>query len=111
LSHSKASRIGSASSRQATTRPVLLRSTSPASDKTARCFITAGSDIVNGAARSLTERSGFSASRITIARRVGSESAAKVRSRGAFENLTIWFSIKGEPVLSMIIAEVAMTIP
>jgi len=43
--------------------------------------MTAGSDIENGAASSLTEISGRSASRITRARRVGSASAAKVRSR------------------------------
>ncbi len=54
----------------------------------------AGSDIANGFASSLTESSGFSASRITSARRVGSDSAANVRSRAASENLTIWFSIK-----------------
>jgi hypothetical protein len=40
----------------------------------------AGSDTENGRANSLTERRGFSASRASIARRVGSESAAKVRS-------------------------------
>jgi hypothetical protein len=58
----------------------LLRATNPASDNTSRCFITAGSDIANGAASALTEISGSSASRITSARRVGSDSAAKVRS-------------------------------
>ena len=42
--------------------------------------MTAGSDIANGAANSLTDRSGCSASRITSARRVGSDKAAKVRS-------------------------------
>jgi len=41
----------------------------------------AGSDIENGAANSLTDSSGSDASRITSARRVGSDSAAKVRSR------------------------------
>ena len=41
----------------------------------------AGSDTENGAASTLTERSGSSASRATNARRVGSASAAKVRSR------------------------------
>jgi hypothetical protein len=83
LSHSKASRIGSASSRQATVRPALLRLTKPASDRTSRCFITAGSDIANGAASSLTDNPGCCASRITSARRVASDSAAKVRSSGA----------------------------
>jgi len=56
----------------------------------------AGSETGNGAASSLTERSGCSASRITIARRVGSDSAAKVRSSVVSENLTIWFSIKAQ---------------
>jgi hypothetical protein len=55
----------------------------------------AGSETLNGAASSLTDRSGSAASRITSARRVGSDSAPKVRSRVAAENLTIWFSIKG----------------
>jgi hypothetical protein len=41
----------------------------------------AGSDIANGPFSSLTEHPGFSASRMTSARRVGSASAAKVRSR------------------------------
>jgi hypothetical protein len=41
----------------------------------------AGSDIANGTFSSLTDSPGFSASRITNARRVGSDSAAKVRSR------------------------------
>ena len=49
--------------------------------------MTAGSDIGNGAASSLTDRSGCSASRITSARRVGSESAANVRSSGAILKL------------------------
>jgi hypothetical protein len=43
----------------------------------------AGSDIANGAASSLTDSPGCSASRITKARRVASDSAAKVRSSGA----------------------------
>jgi hypothetical protein len=42
----------------------------------------AGSETSNGAASSLTERPGSCASRITSARRVGSDSAEKVRSRG-----------------------------
>jgi hypothetical protein len=41
----------------------------------------AGSDTGNGAASALTEMSGSAASRITSARRVGSASAANVRSR------------------------------
>jgi len=40
----------------------------------------AGSDTENGAASALTDSPGSSASRITSARRVGSASAAKVRS-------------------------------
>ena len=47
--------IGSGVSSQATMRPVLVRLISPASDSTSRCFITAGSDIGNGRASSLTE--------------------------------------------------------
>jgi hypothetical protein len=54
--------------------------------------MTAGSDIANGVASSLTDRFGSAASRITSARRVGSDNAAKVRSRAGSENLTIWFS-------------------
>ena len=42
--------------------------------------MTAGSDIENGCASSLTERPSLSLSRASSARRVGSESAAKVRS-------------------------------
>jgi hypothetical protein len=45
--------------------------------------MTAGSDISNGAASSLTESPGSCASRITSARRVTSDKAAKVRSSGA----------------------------
>jgi hypothetical protein len=43
----------------------------------------AGSDTANGAASSLTDRSGAAASRITKARRVGSDSAENVRSSGS----------------------------
>jgi hypothetical protein len=42
----------------------------------------AGSETLNGSASALTDKLGCSASRITSARRVGSESAAKVRSSG-----------------------------
>jgi hypothetical protein len=42
--------------------------------------MTAGSDMRNGSASALTESPGRSASRATSARRVGSASAAKVRS-------------------------------
>ena len=61
-------------------RPVLARLIRPASDNTSRCFITAGSDMANGAASSLTETLGRPLRRASIARRVGSASAAKVRS-------------------------------
>jgi hypothetical protein len=76
-----ASSIGAAVSWQLTMRPLLLRVTRPASDSTSRCFITAGSDMANGSASSLTERPSPPASRTTSARLVGSDSAAKVRSR------------------------------
>jgi hypothetical protein len=82
LSHSLASCIGSARSRQETVRPLLLRATNPAFDSTSRCFITAGSDIENGSASALTERLSAWLSGATMARRVGSASAAKVRSSG-----------------------------
>ena len=72
--------IGAALSRQLTVRPVLLRVIRPASDSTSRCFMTAGSDIENGRANSLTDMSSSSPSRARSARRVESESAAKVRS-------------------------------
>jgi hypothetical protein len=75
-----ASSIGAARSSQLTTRPLLVRLTRPASLSTSRCFITAGSDIENGRANSLTDRPSLSASRVSSARRVPSESAAKVRS-------------------------------
>lgn len=42
--------------------------------------MTAGSEIENGCARSLTDTASSSASRISSARRVGSDSAANVRS-------------------------------
>jgi hypothetical protein len=67
----------------------LFRFTKPASDNTSRCFMTAGSDMENGAASSLTESPGSWASRITKARRVPSDRAAKVRSSGAPENFAI----------------------
>lgn len=61
----------------------------------------AGSDIAKGSASSLTETPGSCASRITSARRVASESAAKVRSRGVSENFTIWLSIESMAALSI----------
>ena len=42
--------------------------------------MTAGSDMANGLASSLTERASFSLNRASSARRVGSARAAKVRS-------------------------------
>lgn len=75
-----ASSIGSGVRSQATMRPVLVRLTSPASESTSRCFITAGSDIGKGLASSLTETLVPALSCASIARRVGSARAAKVRS-------------------------------
>jgi hypothetical protein len=75
-----ASSIGGELSLQLTVRPLFCRVTSPASDSTSRCFITAGSDIENGRASSLIDRLSSPDSRATSARRVGSESAANVRS-------------------------------
>ncbi len=49
----------------------------------------AGSDTANGCASALTERPGSAASRTSSARRVGSASAAKVRSSGVLLCLTI----------------------
>ncbi len=76
-----ASSIGPAVSCTATVRPVLVREISPASFSTSRCFMTAGSDMENGCASSLTEIESRSVSRASSARRVGSERAAKVLSR------------------------------
>jgi len=70
----------------------------------------AGSDMAKGAASSLTEAPGSCVSRITSARRVASDSAAKVRSRGASENFTIWLSIKAITMLSIPLCEFT-TIP
>jgi hypothetical protein len=53
----------------------------------------AGSDIANGRANSVTESPCESLSRATSARRVGSASAPKVRSRLASEYLTMWLSM------------------
>jgi len=73
--------MGSAVNRQVTVRPVLVRVMSPAPDSTSRCFMIAGSDMGNGSASSLTERALCSSSWASMARRVGSARAAKVRSR------------------------------
>ena len=53
-----ASCMGAALRRQLTVRPDLVRATRPASDKTSRCFMIAGSDTANGSASALIERSG-----------------------------------------------------
>jgi len=73
--------IVAAVSWQFTVRPLLLRVIRPASDSTSRCFMIAGSETGNGCASSLTERLSRLPSRASSARRVGSDSAAKVRSR------------------------------
>jgi hypothetical protein len=53
----------------------------------------AGNDIANGVARSLIESASCSFKRARIARRVGSASAAKVRSSMGAEYLTMWLSV------------------
>ena len=64
-------------------RLVFSRVTRPASVRTSRCFITAGSDMANGFANSLTETLSRALNGAISARRVGSDSAAKVRSSAA----------------------------
>jgi hypothetical protein len=64
-------------------RPVLLRAIKPASESTSRCFMIAGSDIGNGRASSLIDTFSALLRRASSARRVGSASAAKVRSSGS----------------------------
>jgi hypothetical protein len=80
--------MGAALSRHVTVRPVFVRATSPASESTSRCFMIAGRETAKGWARALTDRSGSAASRAKSARRVGSASAAKVRSSSIGFNLT-----------------------
>ena len=75
--------MGAGVSSQATVRPLLLRATRPASDSTSRCFMIAGSETGNGSASALTDMPGRSAMCASSARRVGSESAEKVRSSAA----------------------------
>jgi hypothetical protein len=87
-SHAMAPRMDPGLSRTVTTRPDFERLISPASSRTPRCFITAGSLIAKGSANSLTVAPSRCASLSNIARRVGSPSAAKVRSR-----LLLLFSI------------------
>ena len=67
--------------RQVRTLPAFSDATSPDISSTARCCITAGSDISSGRLSSLTD-AGPCVSRSTIARRVGSASAWNARSRG-----------------------------
>ena len=88
-----ASSIGAGLIWQFTVRPILVRVTSPASESTSRCFITAGRDIENGCASSLIDRLSLSLMRASSARRVGSDSAAKVRSSPTCECLTIWLTV------------------
>src|SRR6266542_5476828 len=73
-------RIGSGSRAIWCSRPARVRRTSPARSSTFTCFETALNDMLKGSARSVTRAAPF-ASRWTISRRVGSESAAKARSR------------------------------
>jgi putative intracellular protease/amidase len=80
-SHAIASRMDPGLRRTVTTRPDFARVISPASSRTPRCFITAGSLMAKGWANSLTVALARCASLSKSARRVGSPSAAKVRSR------------------------------
>src|SRR2546430_8609108 len=73
-------RIGSGSRAIWCSRPACVRRTNPARSSTFTCFETALNDMSKGWARSVTRAAPF-ASRWTISRRVGSESAAKARSR------------------------------
>ncbi|OYD75704.1 UNVERIFIED_ORG: hypothetical protein BDU10_0755 [Burkholderia sp. CF145] len=83
--------IGAADRRQATVRPVLVRVMRPASASTSRCFMTAGRDMAKGSASLETDTSPLSDRRASSARRVGSASAANVRSRSC--NLTMRLSV------------------
>jgi hypothetical protein len=69
----------------------------PASSSTRRCFMKPGSDMLCGAASSLTGRLPPSSNSRTP-RRVGSARAAKTASRGASSYLTIRFSIRFCPL-------------
>src|SRR5829696_10553995 len=86
--------MGPAVSWHVTVRPVFVRSMSPASESTSRCFMMAGSDTGNGFASSLTESGSCASSRASRARRVGFAKAAKVRSRVASLYLTIELSVR-----------------
>lgn len=69
----------------------------PAVSSTSRCFITAGSLIANGRASSPMETLPSCPSRARLSRRVGSTSAAKVRSRLDPLYFTIKKSISNSP--------------
>ncbi len=71
---------GPAESRHLTVRPLFSRSISLALANTSRCFMTPGSDRGNGSAMRVTGSPSSRARRASIARRVGSASAAKARS-------------------------------
>jgi hypothetical protein len=58
LSQFTASSIGPARNRHATVRPVFTRMISPASDRTSKCFMIAGSETGKGRASSLTDKLG-----------------------------------------------------
>ena len=75
--------MGAAANWQVTVRPIFLRVIRPASDSTSRCFMTAGNEIENGRASSLTDIASSRSSWAINARLVGSASAAKVRSSWA----------------------------
>src|SRR5712691_6230007 len=93
-------RIGSGSRAIWCSRPARVRRTSPARSSTFTCFETALNDMSKGWARSVTRAAPF-ASRWTICRRVGSESAAKARSRtGGVIYSTCRLNIAAGPPLS-----------
>ncbi len=79
--HRSASASAAGLTRQVRTRPAFCETTRPEVSSTARCCITAGSDMSSGRLSSLTE-AGPCASRWTIARRVGSARAWNAWSSG-----------------------------
>src|SRR5438445_6733362 len=91
-------RIGSGSRAIWCSRPVRVRRTSPARSSTFTCFETALNDMSKGWARSVTRAAPF-ASRWTISRRVGSESAAKARSRTGVVIFNLWVEYSDWPAL------------
>ena len=76
---------------QVRTRPSFSERTRPDVSSTAKCCITAGSDMASGHASSLTD-AGPRDSRSIMARRVGSASAWNIASSGA-DWLSTSFSI------------------